>query len=320
MKFRFVFYIFCSGLLLFVIACGPQKKQSRIAYEAGDFAAAISYLKTELASDSTDSQGWLLLGDSYEKMQKADSAIWAYERGYQINPGTSDIRKALVRLYIAKAKSLREEKDFGRAIRILEKAEELAPKQFDVFFEKGETYLAAGYLEKAKNEYRKAQEIAAKDPRPEQRMQQIAKREAEAEALLKQGKAQYDRKRWDRAIRILEKAVAQNAENPEAKYYLHMARGRRLYKKGSVNALWDAITEFGYATNIRPNSAEPLYYMGLAYEKKDRNDFTMPVEVYQKVLEIEPEGEFAKKAKKRIRYLTNLKTKLEKFWGKKRKK
>ncbi len=319
MKFQFHFYIFTGSLLLFLIACGPQKKQSRMAYEAGDYAAAIAYLKAELAVDSTDVHGWYLLGSSYEKVEKADSAIWAYENGHAVNPGRGDIKKALVRLYIWKARALRDEKDYGRAIKVLEKAQELAPKQFDVFFEKGETYLAAGYLEKARNEFNKAHELSSKDPRPEQRLQDIAQREAKAEELFKKGKAQYDKRRWDRAIRILEKAVANNAENKEAKYYLHMARGRRLYKKGSVNALWDAITEFGYATNIHPESPEPLYYMGLAYEKKDRNDFTMPIEVYQKAIDLEPESEFAKKAKKRIRYLTNLKRKLEKFWGKKRK-
>lgn len=119
-------------------------------------------------------------------------------------------------------------------------------------------------------------------------------------------------------MKSLEQAVAIDASHKDAKYALHMARGHVLYKRGSVSDLWDAITEFGYAGALRSESAEPVYFMAQAYEKKDRDDYKLSVETYEKVLELEPNSDFAQKAKKRIKYLLDRKEKMEKFWGKKK--
>ncbi len=304
------------GLLLFLNSCGP-KKESRIQFDAGNYREAINLLQQELASDSTNADAWQLLGRAYEKVGLLDSAVFAVKKAHTIKSHSGSIRRELARLYILRGKKRREEKAYKTALNDFEAAGELQPNLSEVYYQKALTYLDAGYLDKAESNLKQAAERSKNDPRLVEKQVEIAEKRKEAEQLYQQGKALYDRRKWTQAARILEKAVGIYAEHHEAKYYMHMARGRRLYKKGSVTALWDAITEFGYAANIRPGSPEPLYYMARSYEKKDRNDFSMPVEVYQKVIDVAPDSELARKAKKRIAYLTNLKKKLEKFWGKK---
>jgi len=72
--------------------------------------------------------------------------------------------------------------------------------------------------------------------------------------------------------------VALNGNHEDAKYTLHLVRGRRFYKQGSVSDIWDAITEFGYASVLRPEAVEPVFYMAQAYEKKDNDACPCTVE------------------------------------------
>lgn len=304
--------------LLFVNSCGP-KKQSSIALESGDYSKAVVLLKQELAADSSNADLWRRVGGAYAHLNQLDSAITAYGKALTLGGSTGETRRELAELYVRRARKYREEKAYRRALEDLDAAEKIEPGAFTSAYERGLTYLKAGYLFKAREAFQIAQNRSSNDPRVAEHLALIDQRMKEAQALFEKGKALYDKEKWEAAAKALEQATQVNVEHREARYYLHMARGRRLYKKGSVAALWDAITEYGYAANLRPESGEPLYYMGLAYEKKDRNDYTMPVEVYQKVVELDPESEYAKKAHERITYLTNLKTKLEKFWGKKRK-
>ena len=67
---------------------------------------------------------------------------------------------------------------------------------------------------------------------------------------------------------------------------------------------------------LKPESGEPHYYLAQAYEKKDRREFDNAIQEYKIVLEKEPNGNFARQSKRKIKELTELRDRLKKFWGK----
>ena len=77
-----------------------------------------------------------------------------------------------------------------------------------------------------------------------------------------------------------------DTKNSSARYYINMAEGKEHHKKGHKNAQWDAIQSFAIAAIAIDTLGEPYYWMGLAYEKKDAMDFELPLEVYDKALNL----------------------------------
>jgi len=96
-----------------------------------------------------------------------------------------------------------------------------------------------------------------------------------------------------------------------------MSEGRHHLKRGKVLEMWDAILAFGYAIALRPESAEPVFYMAEAYKKKDKDDYVNPIEHFNKVIELDPDSEFAVMSKKKIKDMMDTKEKMEKFLKKK---
>lgn len=314
MKIKRYYFLF---LTFFVISCGASN-EARKAFEQGDYAGAIASGEAMLAQDSTNADAWAIIAEANQKLHKPDAAIRAYEKVLASAPERSSAKRALVRLYVERAQRERDEKDYSGALTELKRAENLDPDVFDVYLTRAHVYVDIALLEKARTQLDRAEDIAKNDPRPGELRGEISQREQEAAALYEKGKELYARGRWTKARKTLEQATALQADHAEAMYTLHMVRGRLFYKKGSVNSLWDAISEFGLAANIHPERAAPHFYMAQAYEKKDRNEFDLPIETYQKVIALEPQSEFARKAQRRIQYLSTLKKKLEKFWGKKK--
>lgn len=305
-------------LLLFLIACGAgQLGVVKKDIAAGNFEAAITALRAEIQKNPANTDALLLLAECYEKTEQADSAMALYQRALTADTGNRNATQALSRLHLMKGNVARDDGSLRLALEHYEKAETLAPQSFDVFYERGRAYQKFNFLDKADAEFEKAAQISPGEPRVKEELSENASRAEQADQHFQQGFALYQKKRWEQAINTLEKAVSLDASHKDAQYTLHMSRGHRLYKKGSVADLWDAISEFGHASTLRPKSAEPVYYMAQAYEKKDRDDYQLTVEAYQKVLELEPESDFAQRAKKRIKYLVDRKEKMEKFWGKK---
>jgi len=77
-----------------------------------------------------------------------------------------------------------------------------------------------------------------------------------------------------------------DTKNSSARYYINMAEGKEHHKKGHKNAQWNAIQSFAKAATAIDTLGEPYYWMGLAYEKKDAMDFELPLEVYDKALNL----------------------------------
>lgn len=311
--------IFATLVLIGFLACGTsQVGVAKNEMAESNFDGAKRILIAELEKNPGNTTALLLLGECYLKTDMPDSALVNYQRVLRVAPKNKLARAAVGQIYLIRANRYRDEGDLRLALQSYEEAESYSPNSFDVYYERGLAYQKFSMLARAEGEFQKAAAIAPNDPRIQSRMGEIGAQAGEFEALYAKGLAYYNKRQWDKAIKVLEQAVSLNAAQTDARYMLHLASGRRLYQKGSISALWDAITEFGHASTLKPDSAEPLYYMAQAYEKKDKDDFELIVEAYQKVIKIEPEGALAEKAKKRIDYLVARKEKLEKFWGKKK--
>ena len=61
--------------------------------------------------------------------------------------------------------------------------------------------------------------------------------------------------------------------------------------------------------------AEPHYYMGLTYNKKDKNEYTNAIEEMELAVEKEPDSQFGKLAKKELDEIKKRKIKMEKFYS-----
>ncbi|MFQ5629004.1 MAG: tetratricopeptide repeat protein [bacterium] len=311
--------IFLPTFLLLVFACGAsQLGLAKKDMAAGQYENAITVLRAETIARPTNANAFLLLAECYEKTDNADSAIAGYQHVLDLDAGNRKASTSLVQLYIARGNTARESGSLRMALENYENAEKLSPNLLDIHYERAIAFQKFNLLDKSQAALQKAAEISPNDPRIQAKTSEMASAAGQAEQLYQKGVNLYNENRWDQAIKVLDQAVSLNAGHVDAKYTLHLVRGRRLYKKGSVSAVWDAITEFGHASVLRPDAAEPLYYMAQAYEKKNRDDYDLTVETYQKVIEIAPNSDYAKKSQKRLKFLQNRKEKMEKFWGKKK--
>lgn len=307
----FVFFIGCSGSSL---------KIAKREIAAENYPRAIALLQTEVKTNPGNSEACYLLATCYQHAGQLDSAASAYRKTLALNTGNRSARDAFFALLLERAVTARQDDELRTALKYYKEAEGLAPDRAKVYFERGKAWLEKNYLVKASVQLQNAVELGLQKEKVQPLFDEINEKAAKSLALQAKGEKYLAKKRWAKAIQVLKEAVALNAENAGANYALHMATGHRLYIKGSISAVWDAITEFGYASNLRPENAEPYYYMAQAYEKKNKDDYELIVEAYQKAIDAEPGSSFAKRAERRIKQLAARKSKLEKFWGRKKSK
>tara|TARA_Y100000768_G_scaffold299546_1_gene233290 strand:- start:51 stop:641 length:591 start_codon:yes stop_codon:yes gene_type:complete len=103
-------------------------------------------------------------------------------------------------------------------------------------------------------------------------------------------------------------------KNPLANYHLLMDEGLKSHKKDYKNGQWDAIQSFSRASTYIDTLGEPYYWMGKAYEKKDEMDFELPLESYNKSLELYLTDDMRLKANQSISVLMKRKKTYEDFW------
>ena len=105
-----------------------------------------------------------------------------------------------------------------------------------------------------------------------------------------------------------------NIKNKHAKCGLAMISGHRFFKKGSEAALWDALEQYSKAAQYEPTNGEAHYWIGRTYEKKDKGDFELIIEAYQKTLKGNlPTGRFTD-AEKRLNSVLKRQKTYEDFW------
>ncbi len=133
---------------------------------------------------------------------------------------------------------------------------------------------------------------------------------------------------YDRTVRLMgknewklaRKAAAQVAslapDSKQDKFCTLILAGKTKYDRGAHKGLWDAVNDYGKATNYNADSGLPYFLMGQARYKNDRNDYDAALEDYYQSLKIEPDGYFSSQARADIKKIEAVKKKMKAFWGK----
>jgi tetratricopeptide (TPR) repeat protein len=294
-------------------------KKANEFYENKNYELTIKECQKAVDKDSLNAEAYLLMGKSYRAMNKIDQAITAFKTAFLIKPNSSITNKAKLDLIQAKlfeADMALKEKDYNVAFSQYKDVLELDSTDFRANYQLGLAYEENRWLDKAKDYYDKAILINSAETSILKRLATIDSLTQLAETNFKKGKRYYVQRKNNSAARYLKLAINYKDDFKEAKYYFNMARGKILNKKGNKGQLWDAIEAFGKAMILKPDLAEPHYFLGICYEKKDRNEFDNAINEFKIAIEKEPNGRFASSCRKKIKELKNRRDKLKKFWGK----
>ncbi|MBN2412236.1 tetratricopeptide repeat protein [candidate division KSB1 bacterium] len=307
---RIISYITLAGLF-FISSCA-HLKQAEQYYSAGQYKETINLCQKAIERDSSDVKAYSLLGQSYFAINKLDSSLLAYKMANSMDRGNRFYEQQISVIYNSMGDNLFSEGEYYKAIEKYEQAlgNNLAP---DFIIEKiGDSYFQAGKHEQALAEFSKLY-ITTDSSKIADKIAKIKTAEVEAQKLLSAGKVFIDKKQYDKAKVSLGKALEIKPDLIEAQYNLHMATGLRLYRRGAKNSLWDAIEEFGYASAIYPRLSEPHYYMAMAYNKKDKDEYNNAISEFELAIQVEPESKFAKESQKKIKELKSRQKKMREF-------
>lgn len=300
------------------ISCTAINKVQKF-YEEGNYLAAKKNCLEILARDSLNVDAHFVLGKCYRHEGQLDSAIQSFQTAWQIRPESKTTplaKKELVGTRIIWADTLLAREKPQAARDELLAVIDLDTTHVPALQRLGNYYFHFGLLDMAVEYYQKALSVDPGAAESQQKMTEIETRTAAAEKASAAGIASYQKYRYRKAVKSLEKALAAKPDHRTAKYYLAMSRGSILFQQDSKSRLWDAIAEFGKAMAVRPESGEPHYFMALAYEKKEKEEFENAIEEFQIALEKEPNGWFANHARKKLKKLIKTRDILKKFWGK----
>ena len=126
--------------------------------------------------------------------------------------------------------------------------------------------------------------------------------------------AKIDFARDNEDISVYKEILILDPKNPVAKYHTLMDAGFNYHKQDYKNGQWDAIESFSKAATYIDTLGEPYYWIGQAYEKKDEMDFELPLESYNKSLELYLNQEMREKVVLSKQKLLNRKKTYEDFW------
>lgn len=288
--------------------------EARKSYDSEDFQTTIALCKQAVAQDSTDAAAWLLLAKSYRAVDSLETALIMLKKSEKYGADPAKLTPEKFRLYLETGLTFLSNSNVRMALTWLKSAEGLYPENEEVLLQLAEIYHDLGRLDEAKARYDKISSLG-NPALVSENLEEIARRTTESQALTDQAISAYRKRHYITAKTKLEQALELKPDNDDARYYLNMAAGHILFKKGSQSDLWDAIEAFGKATAIKGDIAEPHYWLARAYEKKDDDEFVNAIDEYRIALELDPESDLAGSIRKKIEELTQRKEKLDRFWG-----
>jgi len=301
-------------LTLLLFSC-THIKLARDAYKQENYKETIIVCKKILAADSTNIKALELLSDAYLQLDVLDSAVFVVERQARLQPENQKTVKKLYRLYLAQGEHALSD-DPKKARLVFAGAAELIPERAAAFEKMGDAFFLQKQFVKSRTQYQAALQRHADSTSVQKKLAAIDSLQNLANVAYEHGMTFLKANKYDAAKSEFAKALEITPFWKEAKYQFHMASGMRLYKKGSVNALWDAIDNFATASLLHPDRAEPHYFLGLAYNKKDKDEYANALDELHKAVQIEPESKWAKAAKKEAKKIVARKKKMEAFWSK----
>lgn len=134
------------------------------------------------------------------------------------------------------------------------------------------------------------------------------------ELYLANGRAAYAAADWSAARDNFEHVQILHPRQREARYWAAMSTGQFHFKRGGPNDLWEAIIKFGEAAVLDTASAAPHYWLARSYEKKNRDDFQLILEAYDKAFKKGLPPELSKEAEDQRAAVLHRKEIYEAFW------
>ncbi len=263
--------LFIVGLILFVVSCTATNQANKF-YDAGDYDAAIAECKQILETDSTNVDAYLMLGRCYQVTGKLKDAVNTLSEAYNLSASTPKLRDQLISAKLQYGDSLIAQDSKAAALEQLKSAVALDTTNVPGILRLADFYVKLGFHNQALKQYKRILKQDEKNTEVHEKITELNKQAAKADSIVASAKVDFEKYRYQKAIKETEKAIMVKPDHKDGKYYHSMSKGALLYKKGKKSTLWGAIEEFGKAMAIRPNSGEPHYYMGLSYEKKDKRE------------------------------------------------
>lgn len=327
LRFTQKFNIMITLIALLIIGgCATTPlKEARTAFNNQQFQESIRFCQQAISADSTHLQAYLLLSESFRRTKALKEAMQTIDLAKKRNILGPGINEETAQIYSAMGSRAVEEKRPRSAVRLYGLAHEFSPENTEILQRLADLNFNLGRTQDARKQYALLIQSKADTTGFTKKLAQIDQQEKSAQTHLKKAVAAYKKNHLKTAKKHIHKALKQTSDNIDILYYQQMIEGRQLYeagkhvyKKGAMKKIWDAIVAFGTAAQYREKAAEPHYYMGLAYEKKDKSEYVNAINAYQKALDLDPGSRFAKTCKARIRALQAHQKKMEKFWGKKK--
>ena len=311
-----VFYSLILIPFLLLISCSGALKEADALYEAGDYKAAVKSYRAALDADPDNARAHFMLGMSLQAQNKHSEARKEFEISYKLDKNNKKAVASLQEIYSKDARLKLSSGKIEDAIAIYKKGYNLNNNNPEFALGLAQAYMEYGLLSRALELLDKAGRGGSEKNRVEEIKTEIEKRRTIAESNYVKGKKAYEDNNIETAKKYLDKAISNNRDSDDIRYYSFMSNGLYLYKKGSRWQIWDAIVEFGKAAEVRSEEAEPNYYLALGYLKKDDKDFKTVFSYYEKALELDTGGIFTSKIKKELDKQRKRKKKLDEFWGK----
>lgn len=313
MSKKFFIFTVQTCFLLTIFSCG-HLKQAQNNYKNQDYDQTIVLCEKALKTDSSDIDAMILMGKSYQQKGLFEKALPIIQKAYLFSSHSRKIAAQLVKIHLEIGDKNFQENTYVAlnhylaAIKIMPENKNIQKKLASVYYELGELSKAKKYYLKIKNKKNEStiSNIISK----------IDRRMETSRTLYKKGLAQYKQSKLKNALYFFNQASEQYSGSDDIQYHLFMTRGRILYEKGSVTDLWDAIELFGKASARKKEKGQPWCWMGLAYHKKDHNEFTNAIDCLTKALKLEPNADFSEACRKKLLEIKKKKKKMDEFWGK----
>ncbi len=298
-----------SFFILLLLQC-VHLKQAKEAYQASDYQKTLQLCKQAIQKDSTDSQAHLLLIKCHRQLSEPDTVYTLLLNHHHTILKDPDTRSDLIDLYLYAGQQLYKKPNLRHAYNAIKQAEALNPQTAAQLIKIVAFYCEDGQQNKAKKLLKSFLTENPENETAKTYLAAIEKKATEAASYFEKGKAAYKRGHFITTRTQMNHALKKKPDYTDAKYYLHLAEGRSLLKKGGVNTLWEAIETFGKAMILKPDEAEPHFRMARAYEKKNEHEFVNAIDSYRQALKLNPDGPFSSANQQ-----THRKEKLDRFWG-----
>jgi tetratricopeptide (TPR) repeat protein len=129
------------------VSANDTLKSAEKFFDDGDYKKAIDLLKTATEKDPSDTEAWVLLGNSYMRLGKDKNAIEAYEQAIGIEPESENAYLGLGQTY----SMMRRHSD---AIEAYKKVVQINPKHAEAYFNMGVSYDRSSNLTHAFEQYK----------------------------------------------------------------------------------------------------------------------------------------------------------------------